>query len=108
MKQAAINVKEQNKTTVKIELEEELTIQTIETVDKELKSIFDNYTHFNFIIQNVYNLDISCLQLLLAFKKSADSEGKTVNFEFSLIEELETLIKDSGFSEYFSLESVAE
>ncbi len=53
-------------------------------------------------VDNVDNMDLSFLQLLLAWAKSVKQSGKNLTFDFHLEQELERIFDESGFRQAFT------
>lgn len=104
MKKAKIQIKKEGDSTARIRMEDELSIQTVEDARENLKQVFENYQAFIFELDEVINLDLSYIQLLLSFRRSAEQAGKQVDFNINLPEELKTLIDKAGFKEILSVE----
>jgi len=48
-------------------------------------------------VANVESMDLSFLQLLFAWARSAKQSGKNLTFDFQLEQELERIFDESGF-----------
>ncbi len=53
-------------------------------------------------VANVENMDLSFLQLLLAWALSVKQTGKKLTFDFQLEQELERIFDESGFRQVFA------
>ncbi len=53
-------------------------------------------------VANVENMDLSFLQLLLAWAQSVKQTGKKLTFDFQLEQELERIFDESGFRQVFA------
>lgn len=106
MKNATVQIKQEGDSTARIHMEDELTIQTVEDAGKKLKNITAKYQAFVFELDNVNNLDLTYIQLILSFKKTAEDAGKKVDFDIRLTEELKALVEKAGFKELIPIQGV--
>jgi len=61
----------------------------------EVKNSFDKV---EIHVENVTNLDLAAVQLFLSLKKAFNTNPKNIEIHFNLSEEMETIMKRSGFS----------
>ncbi len=57
--------------------------------------------NFEIVVDQVENIDLSFLQLLLAWSKAQKQSGKNLIFDFRLGEEFQRIFEESGFKEAF-------
>ncbi|MDT8411775.1 MAG: hypothetical protein RQ875_04875 [Vicingaceae bacterium] len=82
---------------VKVEIEGDLSIVNIYKVKKEIVSVFENFDIVDINLDKIINMDMSCVQLLLAVKMYYSSLDKEITLKINLPEELKNVITNSGF-----------
>lgn len=82
---------------VKVEIEGDLSIINIYKVKKEIISVFENFDVVDINLDKIVNMDMSCVQLLLAVKMYYSSLDKEITLRINLPEELKSVIANSGF-----------
>lgn len=87
--------------SVKIILQKELTIFTIEELKTKIVDVLKKYDEIQIQISNVENIDLSFLQLIDSLKKSAHKKNKKVEMNVELPENLEELMSNAGFEKFF-------
>lgn len=83
---------------VKVNLEGDLTIVNIEKVKESIAPVFDSYDYVDFVLENVSNIDVSCIQFLLAVDAHSKSIKKEVTVKANLSKGLKTLVSNAGFN----------
>ena len=89
-----------NLSVLKIIIENELSLNNVEQVKKDLELLLPENESFHIVIQNMETLDLAGMQLLFAFEKSAKNTNKSFKIDFFIKEELKKILKNSGFA-YF-------
>lgn len=83
----------------KIFLEGELDINNVDTVREELNEAISTYDHVDVCLQNVTQLDLSCIQLLYIFNKAFSNEAKEVTIKADLPVEIKGVVANCGFTD---------
>lgn len=82
---------------VKIEIEGDVSITNIYKIKNEIIPILENYDFIDFNLDKIENLDICCVQLLLAIKMYFNAMEKEVNLKINLPDGLKNIISNAGF-----------
>ncbi|MCH8319315.1 MAG: STAS domain-containing protein [Bacteroidetes bacterium] len=98
-KSKQVTVKAKNRNNVTVLLEGELTLDHLDQVRKILIDCVRKFEIFQINLKNVANIDLACIQLLYALRKSVGEKNKTVTFSLKLSEELNTMLMHAGFDE---------
>ncbi len=102
MKQYKFNVEplvEADKSIAKIILEGELTLNSASEIKDDLLHTLKKYDGLQIIVQKVGNIDLSCIQLLHATKKSCLNLNKRFSVKLDLPDDLKTLADNAGFTD---------
>ncbi len=81
-------------------LKDQVLVNQIETVKKNLLSLIDKSNTIQIVGDNIKNIDITFIQILLALKKSAKIKNKQINFNLNLSEDIVVLLENNGFIEF--------
>ena len=98
-KSKQVTVKAKNQNNVTVLLEGKLTLDHLDQVRKILIDCVRKFEKFQINLKNVANIDLACIQLLYALRKSVGEKNKTVTFSLKLSEELNTMLMHAGFDE---------
>lgn len=82
---------------VKIEIEGDVSITNIYKIKNEIIPILENYDFVDFNLDKIENLDICCVQLLLAIRMYFNAMEKEVNLKINLPDGLKNIISTAGF-----------
>jgi anti-anti-sigma regulatory factor len=102
MKDAQFQVKQiggKEGKTVEIKISQEFSIHNVEEIKAEFDKIVDKYNEFNIRVDMPESFDLAAMQLLIAFRKSAEKAGRKVKVHLSLPEGLDQIINHSGIKE---------
>ena len=83
--------KKKGESKVKIIINDELTIYSIEDIYKRISTSIKKYDEIEFDLSNVSNIDLTFVQLIISLKKS----GKKVDLNVKLTPENELLFKNT-------------
>ena len=86
---------------VKIILENDLTIYSIEDFREKLIETYKKYDKIDLKLKNVNNIDLTFIQLLQAFRADAKKLNKSVSFDFNFPEDLELLLDNADLNKVF-------
>jgi len=92
-----LNISEKNSN---LTLKSDITIQISSELKEKLIKALDNSDNININLENVSNIDLSCLQLLCSAHDTALKENKTFKIEGNCPENVKNTIKLSGYSDY--------
>jgi len=80
-----------------------LNIAKAEAVALELKKLVASRRKtLSIKIDQVAVIDLACVQLFIAFRRSAEAAGKTVKFTTNFDRESAQLLNRAGFTAYFA------
>ncbi len=96
-----INFKE-NKDQLEMVFSGQLTINSIAKITESVKSHLKNPTVVNIQVKDADNIDLTFIQLLQAIKNSGKKKGFDVNVSFSVSDDIKTLLKNAGFTNYLN------
>lgn len=96
--EGTINI-EQDNGVIDITLEKELSIYNVEELKLKLHDLCHDVSKITFSVKNIENLDLSGIQLLYSFRKSAIEEGVEFLFNIELNEEQNILVRRAGFED---------
>jgi len=80
----------------------DLTVANASLIKEEMMQAWQKYPRLNLTIDEVERLDLSVLQLILAFRLAAQSSGKQIQLGVNLPEELQQLVRQSGLEKVFN------
>lgn len=83
---------------VKVGLEGDLTIVNVLKMKQDIIPVFEDYDYVDFTLNNVENIDSSCIQLLLALKTHYKTKNKEVTVKIDIQKELKNILSNAGFS----------
>lgn len=81
--------------------EGDLTINNTQKIKKEMLSVMNKFKNINIIVKNVDDLDLSYIQLLYSFYKTALDKRKTVALDMELPDDIKMIVRNSGFDSVF-------
>ena len=84
-----------NKEALEIIISGDLTIKNVEEFYKRLSDIKRSYNTYNIILQELQKIDVSCLQVLVAFISDLKNSSKQVSLTKNLNEEIEKLLQNA-------------
>jgi ABC-type transporter Mla MlaB component len=79
-------------------LEGDLTITQAQKITNDLNNALGKYDDLKVTVQNVTLLDLACIQLLYAFRKTCAQQNKKVLLDIKLNPDLELLLTKCGFN----------
>ena len=86
---------------VKILLDNELTIFSIEEIkDKIVKTFFDNQK-IDITLKNISNMDLSFVQFLYSLRISADKLNKEITYTTDFNDDIQSLFHNSDIDKIF-------
>jgi anti-anti-sigma factor len=80
----------------------ELSVANGSALQQQLLKAASKVLHVDVKVTNVENMDLSFLQLLLAWAQSMKQSGKNLIFDFQLDQEFVRIFDESGFRQAFS------
>jgi ABC-type transporter Mla MlaB component len=80
----------------------QLTINNIEKITTEIKTILEKPTAINIQVKEVENLDLTFVQLIYSIKNSGKKNNFKVTLSVSLSEELKSLVANAGFDSFLT------
>ncbi len=80
----------------------ELSVANVSALQQQLLKAASKVSYIDVKVTNVENMDLSFLQLLLAWAQSMKQSGKNLIFDFQLDQEFERIFDESGFRQAFS------
>jgi len=80
----------------------ELSVANVSELQQQLLKAASKALYVDVKVANVENMDLSFLQLLLAWAQSMKQSGKNLIFDFQLEEEFVRIFDESGFRQAFS------
>ncbi|MGQ1945612.1 STAS domain-containing protein [Geofilum sp. OHC36d9] len=80
----------------------QLTINNIEKIASEIKTILEKPTAVNIQVKEVENLDLTFVQLIYSIKNSGKKNNFKVTLSVSLSEELNSLVANAGFDSFLT------
>jgi anti-anti-sigma regulatory factor len=106
MKKASIHIKSQGKNKDKIalvQIEGELVLGNLDTIKKDMLETIKQYNRLHIEVKNVKAMDLTCIQLLCAVKKTLQDFGKYASFQIELPQELTLILNHAGFTQLSTL-----
>jgi len=85
--------------SVLLEFEESITLSNVSELKIELLDVLEKYEHFELSSQPINQIDLSGIQLIIAFAKSVERQGKSLQLNLKWSAEMQELIKKTGFWE---------
>ncbi|GAH69845.1 unnamed protein product [marine sediment metagenome] len=79
----------------------DLSYKNSDSIKKEIISVVEQYNNIELQLENVEELDITCIQIFYSLKNTFSKAGKKITFKTSLPENLKAIIMNSGFNEIF-------
>ncbi len=80
----------------------ELSVANVSELQQQLLKAASKALYVDVKVANVENMDLSFLQLLLAWAQNMKQSGKNLIFDFQLEEEFVRIFDESGFRQAFS------
>jgi ABC-type transporter Mla MlaB component len=102
MKSIQITVTPRSKGKAKnasITLEGELILKNLHCVADELKETISQFDNIHIELTNIQNIDLACIQLLLAAKQTAASAKKQFSCQAELPKELKNIMQHAGLAD---------
>ena len=84
--------------SVSIELSDELTIYTIESISEIIIENTKKYDHVEINASEVKNIDLSFIQLIDAIQKTVEENGKKISLNIEINEENQILFDNTDIS----------
>lgn len=81
---------------VKVVLGGKLVLRNVEYVKEMTLPLFDSYDYVDFVLNEVEDLDLTCIQLLHYYKALFQGENKQVTIDAELDNDLKEIITISG------------
>ena len=106
MKKATINIKPQGKNKDKnalVELEGELVLGNLDDIRKEIMETIKQYNRLQIEVRNVKAIDLTCIQLLFAIRKTLQNQGKQASFHIETPEDQTLILNHAGFIQLSTL-----
>jgi anti-anti-sigma regulatory factor len=100
MKKAHITTEAQkpgDKTSGKIVLEGELTLNNAGEIKTKLYEAMKKYPLLKVSVRNITAIDLSGIQLLYSLSKTAEEMNRSVTFDIALLPETTALFQKAGF-----------
>ncbi|MEI7597543.1 MAG: STAS domain-containing protein [Bacteroidota bacterium] len=91
-----ININQTGNGISEIALEGELSLKNAEGLKNDFLSLSKAESGYLFAISNIQALDITFIQLLIAFKTKAISENKKFAINWSLNDDLTNILESTG------------
>lgn len=95
MKTYKFEIKQTENSSV-ITIEGVLSLQNSNEIKNDMLELLKLNTNYEFLIQNASSIDLSFLQLLESFKKSAKKSEKTLSIRYVLSDEQKKLINKTN------------
>ncbi len=86
-----------DKKTVKMQIKGDVILQNLNSIFPEIIANIDKHDNIHLILNEITELDLSAIQLIYSIKKTCDSNNKKFELVLELPEEIELLLKNSGF-----------
>jgi len=83
---------------VSISMEGALTVDSMSKAKKSLLDAINEFDYISVTFNNVIDIDLSCVQLLLALKKTCAKLNKQVEIDMKIPDNLKLILNHSGFS----------
>jgi ABC-type transporter Mla MlaB component len=80
----------------------QLTINNIEKITAEIKTILEKPTAINIQVKEVENMDLTFVQLIYSIINSGKKDNFKVTLSLSLSEELKSLVANAGFDSFLT------
>lgn len=84
-----------------VSLEGNLNVAHVAAIHIDLQKALKGTKKIALTIENIEDADVSTIQLLKAFQNSCITNKVEVTYTFNLPEDIDTLLKKSGFSNIF-------
>lgn len=85
--------------SISIVLEGELILRHLQEIAAQINDIICQHEDINIELKNIINIDLACIQLLLAAKQTAIAEKKQLSCQIELPVELRSIIKHAGLAD---------
>jgi ABC-type transporter Mla MlaB component len=89
--------------SVNITLEGDLILRYMHEVTEEVKQTVSRFENITIELKNIANIDLACIQLLLAAKQTAISAKKQFSCQLDLPEEVKGLMQHAGMADLQAL-----
>lgn len=86
---------------IRLLLEGQLILKNADLVKKELIAALNTSQNIELVFKNITKIDLSILQLLIAFQKSAAITGKNLSLDIELADTIRSAIWNSGLEKLF-------
>jgi len=73
------------------------------SIKEEIARLLEKHSTIRLSITEVDQLDLQVLQMIFAFQRAARTEGKEVQLDVQLPEQLQALVQQSGLMAKFNL-----
>jgi len=83
---------------VTINLENELTIFSVEGMKDKIFEAVKKYNDIKFELQNINNMDLTFVQMLYSVRKTAQEKNKKVSFNTELSDDIMSLFNNSDLN----------
>lgn len=84
-----------NREKVDITISGDLTIKNVGEFYKRLKEVKTSFKSYNIAIKDIQKIDVSCLQVIVAFIEDLKKNKKVVTLTQDLNEELQKLLQNA-------------
>jgi ABC-type transporter Mla MlaB component len=89
-----------NSNSVHIVLEGELLLKHIHELAAEITVVIHQYEDITIALKNIVNIDLACIQLLLAAKQTAIASKKKIACQVELPAEVENVLNHAGLNNF--------
>jgi anti-anti-sigma regulatory factor len=106
MEKAIINIKSQGKNKDKstlVELEGELVLGNLDDIKEKMLETIKQYNKLQIEVKHVKAIDLACIQLLFAIRKTLQNLGKQASFHIELPEDRTLILNHAGFIQLSTL-----
>lgn len=87
-----------------LEIKDQFTINDAENFKKNFEAIISESSDISIKLTNIFNIDISAIQLIKAVKEECNKNKKNCNIELSADNQIKQLLINAGFSKLFNIE----
>jgi anti-anti-sigma regulatory factor len=87
-----------------LEIKDQFTINDTDSFKKNFEAIISESSYISIKLTNIFNIDISAIQLIKAVKDECNNNKKNCNIELSADIQIKQLLINAGFSKLFNIE----